>query len=152
MVSDQKFNIRVYGLLLVNNCVLVSDEFLWGKSLTKFPGGGLEWGEGTIDCLRREFQEELGLAVTVEKLFYVTDFFQESLLDKDQQIISIYYRVSSLDHGAIPVKSTPHDHAVREHESQVFRWLALNEMKPEDFYFPIDKIVVQQLHKLYERQ
>jgi 8-oxo-dGTP diphosphatase len=151
MTSDQKFNIRVYGLLIVNNCVLVSDEFLWGKSLTKFPGGGLEWGEGTIACVKREFKEELGLDIENEKLFYVTDFFQESVLDKNQQIISFYYFVSSTKHSHIEVKHTPHAHPVMEHGSQVFRWVELTEINAEDFYFPIDKIVVKQLHKLYQR-
>ena len=41
------FNLRVYGILLgENKQVLVSDEFIRGSYYTKFPGGGLEFGEG----------------------------------------------------------------------------------------------------------
>ncbi|MFN5439619.1 MAG: NUDIX hydrolase, partial [Bacteroidota bacterium] len=41
------FNIRVYGILISDdNQVLVSDEFIRGNYYTKFPGGGLEFGEG----------------------------------------------------------------------------------------------------------
>ena len=48
------FNLRVYGILLgENKKVLVSDEFIRGNYYTKFPGGGLEFGEGTRDCLKR---------------------------------------------------------------------------------------------------
>ena len=52
------FNIRVYALLInEKNEVLITDEFRFGKEVTKFPGGGLHWGEGTIDCLQRECRE-----------------------------------------------------------------------------------------------
>lgn len=46
------FTIRVYGLWLHNNSVLLSNESVKGVQVIKFPGGGLEFGEGTIDCLK----------------------------------------------------------------------------------------------------
>ena len=55
-----KFNIRIYGLLIdEQKRVLVTDEFIRGSLITKFPGGGLEFGEGTRECLKREFKEEM---------------------------------------------------------------------------------------------
>jgi 8-oxo-dGTP diphosphatase len=60
-----RFNVRVYGILIHEENVLVSDEYIKGKFITKFPGGGLEFGEGTLDCVVREFKEELGLDVEV---------------------------------------------------------------------------------------
>nr|MCU0376467.1 NUDIX domain-containing protein [Chitinophagaceae bacterium] len=60
------FNVRVYGILINEQGeLLVADEKIRGGYYTKFPGGGLEFGEGTRDCLVREFQEELGLKVEV---------------------------------------------------------------------------------------
>jgi hypothetical protein len=50
------FTIRVYGLLIHNGFMLVSDELIRGHRITKFPGGGLEFGEGTKDCLIREIR------------------------------------------------------------------------------------------------
>ena len=59
----QRFNIRVYGILLheEDGSVLVSDEYIRGSYYTKFPGGGMEYGEGSRVCLRRGFREEMGL-------------------------------------------------------------------------------------------
>ncbi|HET9278185.1 MAG TPA: NUDIX domain-containing protein [Flavitalea sp.] len=58
------FNIRVYGILInEKKQVLVSDEFIRGSYYTKFPGGGFEFGEGTGNCLKREFKEEIDLAI-----------------------------------------------------------------------------------------
>ena len=89
-----RFNIRVYGILRdSNNRVLVSDEFIRGDYFTKFPGGGLEFGEGTRDCLAREFMEETGLTVTIGDHIYTTDHFQLSAFNKEHQIFSIYYFV-----------------------------------------------------------
>jgi len=73
------FTIRVYGILLNNKKqVLVSDEHIRGSYYTKFPGGGLELGEGTRDCLAREFMEEMNLKVEVGNHIYTTDFYQMS--------------------------------------------------------------------------
>ena len=62
------FTIRVYGILInEHKQVLVSDELIRGMYITKFPGGGLELGEGTRDCLKREFMEEMNLNVEIEQ-------------------------------------------------------------------------------------
>src|SRR5881398_4182065 len=94
---EQMFSIRVYGIL-INEAqqVLVSDELIRGNYYTKFPGGGLEFGEGTRDCLRREFNEEMNLRVEVGEHLYTTDFYQISAFNREQQIISIYYLVKAL--------------------------------------------------------
>ena len=86
------FNVRVYGVLLdESKRLLVSDEFIRGQFYTKLPGGGLEIGEGTRDCLAREFKEETGLTVTIGKHIYTTYFFIISAFNNKDKIISIYY-------------------------------------------------------------
>ena len=88
----RRFNVRVYGLLVnEHDQILVADELIRGKYTTKFPGGGLELGEGLIDGLIREFQEECGVQVAVEDHYYTTDFFVPSDFDDESQVISVYY-------------------------------------------------------------
>src|SRR5436305_10495571 len=99
------FNIRVYGILQAKNKdILVSDELIRGSQYTKFPGGGLEFGEGTRDCLKREFLEEMQLNVKVTDHIYTTDFFQMSAFNPEHQIISIYYRVEALEEIHVPLR------------------------------------------------
>src|SRR5215831_7874107 len=96
--SPGSFNIRVYGVLInEQKQVLVSDEYIRGGYYTKFPGGGLELGEGTRDCLKREFKEEMNLEVEVGDHIYTTDYFQLSAFNPNHQIISIYYFVKPLE-------------------------------------------------------
>ena len=104
------FNIRVYGILVnEQKQVLVADEYIRGGYYTKFPGGGLEFGEGTRDCLKREFIEEMNLSVSVDDHIYTTDYFQMSAFNPAHQIISIYYYVTALEPITAPLRTKPFD-------------------------------------------
>lgn len=138
------FNIRVYGILInENDEVLLSDERRFGQEFTKFPGGGLELGEGMKDCLIREFKEELNLEIEVNELIYLTDFYQKSAFGLDDQIISVYYSVSSKDIESIEASRIPFDFDGDAIESH--RWKKRSELTEEDVTFPIDKLVVGKL-------
>src|SRR5678810_362599 len=107
--SPGSFNLRVYGVLInEQKQVLVSDEYIRGSYYTKFPGGGLELGEGTRDCLKREFKEEMDLEIEVAEHLYTTDFYQVSAFNPAHQIISIYYLVRALENITVPLLSLIH--------------------------------------------
>ncbi len=145
------FNVRVYGLLVNSEKrVLVSDEFIRGNYFTKFPGGGLEFGEGTRECLKREFKEETNLDVTIGDHLYTTDFFQISAFNNVDQIISIYYLVHAVEPIALITKNTlfefePHQVADPRGEAEVFRWVEWEEFNEESVSLPIDKVVVKMM-------
>lgn len=141
-MTPSGFNIRVYGILIQEGKVLITDEVRSGVKMTKFPGGGLEFGEGIEECLIREFKEELNVRIGVKTLFYINDFYQVSSFNKNEQLVSIYYLVS-LDEGEINATETPF--LFETDEPQCFRWLDLNKITPTDVTFPIDKIVVEKL-------
>lgn len=141
------FNIRVYGILINDKKeILVSDEFIRGNYFTKFPGGGLEFGEGTKDCLKREFMEETKLDVTIGNHIYTTDFFQISAFNNQHQIISIYYYVNALNENILHTKQKQFDfepQAIADKTScaEVFRWISLDNFSESDVHLPIDKVV-----------
>lgn len=139
----KKFNIRVYGILINDDeHVLVSDEHRFGMQFTKFPGGGLEWGEGLVEALQREFLEEVNIHVTVGELIYLTDFFQVSAFNEEEQVVSVYYRVHFPNWKAIDVQSTPFQFNGKQ---EVHRWIPLTKLDVNEFKFPIDKHVVNLL-------
>jgi 8-oxo-dGTP diphosphatase len=147
------FNIRVYGILQnKKGDVLVSDEFIRGNQYTKFPGGGLEFGEGTRDCLKREFLEEMQLNVLVTDHIYTTDFFQMSAFNPEHQIISIYYRVEALEEIRVPLRTRlfDFDEAQMEvyrktGETETFRFISWNSFSSDSVSLPIDKVVADLL-------
>ena len=145
--------IRVYGILVnEQQQILVSDEYIRGMYVTKFCGGGLEEGEGTRDCLRREFMEEMNLSVQVEEHFYTTDFYQPSAFRKGDQIMSIYYKVKALEPITAPLRSQPFQFDEREMkmynetgETETFRFINLTDFNEDCMTLPIDKIIVQMI-------
>ena len=140
-----KFNVRVYGLLInEHNEVLISDEQEYGMQFTKFPGGGLELGEGLIDGLKREFLEECQVEVEVLSHFYTTDFFVISAFN-NSQVISVYYKVRNLTPLNLVFKQKVFDFDAEGDVLQAFRWVKLNDLKVEDFTFETDQHVVKLL-------
>ena len=131
--------------------VLVSDEYIRGGYYTKFPGGGLEFGEGTLECIVREWQEELGQDVKVVEHIYTTDFFQISAFDNETQIISIYYLVTPTSPFTATVLTTPFDFEVSEgvEEMERARWIDWNDFSAETVTLPIDKVVADMVKARY---
>ena len=152
-----RFNIRVYGLLInEQKQVLVSDELIRGSYITKFPGGGLEFGEGTRNCLQREFMEEMNLQVEIGDHIYTTDYFQLSAFNPEHQIISIYYFAKALEEIKVPLRDKPFDFdeeplKVYEatKETETFRFVDWHEFSPESVTLPIDKIVASIIKERY---
>lgn len=147
------FNVRVYGILInEKKQVLVSDEYIRGNYYTKFPGGGLEFGEGTRDCLKREFKEEMDLNIEVKEHLYTTDFFQLSAFNPEHQIISIYYLVNALEDITAPLRAKLFDFDEKQMavyndtgETETFRFVDWNEFSEESVTLPIDKVVAKRL-------
>jgi len=125
--------------------VLVSDEFQLDMKMTKFPGGGLEFGEGTIDCLKRELQEECNQEIENIRHFYTTDFFQKALFHENRQLISIYYLATIKLPLRFYISERSFDFVEMKNGSQSFRWMKVSEINPEEFTFPIDKHVAHLL-------
>jgi len=147
------FSIRIYGILMNDRKqVLVSDEFIRGMYVTKFPGGGLEFGEGTRDCLKREFMEEMNLLVEIGNHIYTTDFYQMSAFNKEQQIVSIYYFVKALEEIKVPLREDPFDFDEQQiriynetGQTETFRFIDWDNFSEATVTLPIDKIVAALL-------
>lgn len=143
------FNIRVYGILVTDDKkVLVSDEFIRGGYYTKFPGGGMEIGEGTRECLEREFMEEMSLRVRVGEHLYTTDFFQMSAFNPEHQIVCIYYKVHPLEEIKVPLREKEFDFDEEQMgvyhttgETETFRMIPIEDFSEASVHLPIDKVV-----------
>jgi 8-oxo-dGTP diphosphatase len=145
-----RFNIRIYGIVIYNGNLLLTDEFRLGIRMTKFPGGGLEFGEGTTDCLKREFMEETGQEIIVKEHIYTTDYFQPTkLLATPEQLISIYYRVELPKYTSLRISTKAFDFKEIVDGAQSFRWVPLADLKPEILTFPIDQKLVPVLKEKY---
>jgi 8-oxo-dGTP pyrophosphatase MutT (NUDIX family) len=143
--------VRIYGILIDStHGLLVSDEFIRGDYFTKLPGGGLEYGEGTRDCLIREFKEETGLDVIIGDHIYTTDFYQPSAFRAGDQILSIYYYVSPVSLSQLQTRSIafdfkPEEIADKNGQAEHTRWIPLKDLSEDAMSLPIDKIVINKI-------
>jgi 8-oxo-dGTP pyrophosphatase MutT (NUDIX family) len=144
MNEVEAFTIRVYGLLISEEGLLLSQENIFGSIYTKLPGGGLEFGEGTIACLQREFEEEANLKVKVDRHFYTTEEYVVSAFNPKIQLMSIYYFVSCDDLS--PLANLPKSN-FKKHGDQKLFWKKLSALEENDVDLSIDKIVIQKLSK-----
>jgi ADP-ribose pyrophosphatase YjhB (NUDIX family) len=146
----KRFNVRVYGIWIDDEKkILLSDERIRDFSFTKFPGGGLEFGEGLRDALTREWREELNVSIEVLDHIYTTDFFQVSAFDQESQVISVYYKVKPVDYHPESIYLSPHkfDFTMQGEEEISFRKVFLHELQPDHLTLPIDRFIVPILQQ-----
>lgn len=132
--SLKGFNIRVYGIYIHNDKLLTLKEKYGKWEMIKLPGGGLELGEGVIDCLKRECKEELNIDIVVRNVFYVQENYVSSIVNDNRQILVLYYFIDIINYEQIRIQDTHIEYIV---------WTDLNEDNP--LTLPVDKIMYEKL-------
>ncbi|MGE0088967.1 MAG: NUDIX hydrolase [Bacteroidales bacterium] len=151
--NPNKFIIRVYGIFInQNHEVLLSDEFMLNMKMTKFPGGGMNFGEGPIDCLKREAMEEMNQEIEIISHFYTTDYYQPAYFFDNHQLISIYYLARFIEPIKFKISTIPFDFKELVNGNISFRWRKISELSEDELTFPIDKKVVELLKLKYNKK
>lgn len=152
MPTPDSITIRVYGLLIHNKQVLLSKENIFGEIYTKFPGGGLELGEGVADCLQREFMEETGISLSRWELTHINEGFLASSFHRSKQVLSIYYRVWSEQVSRLKIGDPLKTETLKNHSDQILYWADLDKLKNEPIHLPIDQEVIKLLSQTFNNQ
>jgi ADP-ribose pyrophosphatase YjhB (NUDIX family) len=144
----QRFNLRVYAIIInEQNEILLSKERRGDVEFTKFPGGGVELGEGILEALHREIKEELNAEIQGAELFFVNDFFQASAFRPDDQIVCFYYSVKLRDISVIQCKPRHPIGSSNHLDFETPTWCSLCTIRPEILTFDLDKVLLMRLLK-----
>jgi len=137
--SYEKLIIRVYAIIVHNDKLLLSDEFWYDTPMTKFPGGGLEPGEGVKDCLVRELIEELGTAPSHIEHLYTCENLISSDFVPSTQVIPIYYTVKLKDYNTLDVSQYRYDFKRLENGAIRLRWIPIELFNVDELTFSGDR-------------
>lgn len=146
MNNLERFNLRVYGILVNEGKILISHERFMDRTFTKFPGGGLELGEGVVECLVREFKEEMNIEITPSYLFHATESLQISSFYPEDQVVALYYIVLCHDPTVIDTSKNKENIAEKE---EAFEWVLLSDFRKEMLTFESDR---EAAGKLFDKQ
>lgn len=130
---ENKLRIRVCGICIENNKILLvkhiisNEKFIWIP-----PGGGLEFGENVIDCLKREFLEETGLMINIGKFLCLNEYIENKL-----HAIELFFIVS-IKGGNLVTGMDP-EHSIENQLINNVKFLIFEE---------VENMPDQQLHNI----
>lgn len=125
--NDIKFKVRVSGIIIINNKLLV-DKY----NATKYclPGGYVELGETTEEGLIREIKEEVNIDINIDYFMGIMENFFYNRNNKYTQSMDFYYKVSPKDIKDINLDDyeyVENDKGfIIKHE---FKWIDINELE-----------------------
>ena len=131
--DDYVFSYRVGGLLIHNGKVLM--QKLVGEDGYAFVGWHVALGETTAETIVREFKEEIGADINVERLFMVNEnFFPWG--NRPCQQINLYYLVSLKDENQIPLDKNfkAMDELGNERIEIEMCWIPLEDIPSKNIY------------------
>lgn len=134
-----RINVRVYAVILKDRKILALHEEYVGEQLLKFPGGGMEYGEGVLDCVSRELEEELNLKLINFEHLYTQENFMQSKFSDNEQLLSIYYLAEIEDENDLIIRDACIDKT---------EWISL-DAEENPFPLPVDKVVFDLLKKKF---
>lgn len=119
-----KLRIRACGICIEDNKILLVKHHSLGKGgiLWAPPGGGMVFGETTEEALKREFVEETGLTISVEKFLCVNEYLSPPL-----HAIELFFLVKKVS-GTLKTGVDPELHKDRQIITEV-QWLDFDQLK-----------------------
>ena len=139
-VGNEKFNFRVGAIVLDSK----NERFLMntcaGIDFFVLPGGRVEMGEDTITSLKREFEEELGIGITVVGLKAMAENFFEFDNKKYHELQYLY--VAKLNDNTIE-NNTEQFYGV-EHKD-IFEWKYIKDIDSINYKPTCFKSVIKEV-------
>ena len=94
MTEKIRPRVRVAGILIEDDRILLIEHTKNNKKYWLVPGGGVDWGESAAEALIREFKEETSLDIEVEKFLFISETIAP---DKQKHVINLYFKIKKAE-------------------------------------------------------
>lgn len=132
--EDYTFSYRVAGILIRDGKVLLQRPD--NETGYAFPGGHVALGETNAQTLIREFAEETGLGITVERLQWVAEIFFPWAGRPCHQIC-LFYRVEAAGSGEVSQETFMGREKLQGRSFNLeFSWVPLVDLPGIELYPP----------------
>ena len=89
-MEETRPRIRVAGILIEDDKILLIQHHKNNKKYWLIPGGGNDWGETAKEALIREYKEETNMNIEVDEFL----FFSETIYpNKERHILNLFFRI-----------------------------------------------------------
>lgn len=126
----ENFKLRVNGLLVVDDQLL--SVKIDDNSFYCLPGGHMKIGEDSQEAIIREFKEETGLNVKIDKLYSITENFFQRKNGKKIHELGFYYLLSPTENLIKEDKDIIENEEGKETKLS-FKWFNINNIENVDF-------------------
>ena len=122
MVDERRFNFRVGAIVECNNKVLLHKGI--DKDYYNIPGGRCKIGESSLNAVKREIEEEVGILEEDYKLIYILEnFFSENNLST-HELLYIYTIVLPSNHPLYH----KNEFATNDNKKEINYWISKDEI------------------------
>ena len=130
--------VRVAGILIEDDKILLIEHLKKNKRYWLVPGGGVDWGESTAEALIREYKEETNLDISVEKFLFLSETIAP---DKQKHVINLYFQIKVLKNSIENMQLGD------EKNLTDLRFITKNEIENIKLYPNIKTQLIQLLNK-----
>lgn len=132
-IKDGIFSYRIAGLLIQNDKILIQRDIK--DTSYAFPGGHVAFGETSEQTLVREYKEELGVDISIDRMLWIQENFWKWGA-KDCHQLCLYYLITLNDETKIPLDGVFHNQDQLENEitKLEFSWVDLSKLKDINIY------------------
>ena len=97
MTEKIRPRVRVAGILIEDDRILLIEHTKNNRKYWLVPGGGVDWGESAAEALIREFKEETSLDIEVEKFLFISETIAP---DKQKHVINLYFKIKKSENSS----------------------------------------------------
>ena len=130
--------VRVAGILIEDDKILLIEHLKKDRRYWLVPGGGVDWGESTAEALIREYKEETNLDISVEKFLFLSETIAP---DKQKHVINLYFQIKVLKNSIENMQLGNEKNLID------LRFITKNEIENIKLYPNIKTQLIQLLNK-----